>query len=56
MTSLGANRVIVLMLVVALVIVLAGCGSKGGYYKDDGPPRGISKSDIEKIPDAVPKS
>lgn len=42
-------------IVLVIVVVLAGCGSRGGYYKDDGPPRGISKSDIERIPDAVPK-
>ena len=47
--------IIELMLVVALVVAPAGCGPRGGYYKDDGPPRGISKADIEKIPDAVPK-
>ncbi len=47
----ATTRAIVLVIVVAL----AGCGSRGGYYKDDGPPRGISKSDIERIPDAVPK-
>ena len=30
-------------------------GPGGGYYRDDGPPRGVSKSDVEAIPDAVPK-
>lgn len=39
-----------------IVLVLAGCASRGGYYQDDGPPRGVSKSDIEKIPNAVPRN
>lgn len=41
----------------ALLVVLgiSACTSKGGYYKDDGPPRGVSKSEIAKIPDAVPQ-
>ena len=39
----------------AVVVVVAGCGSRGGYYRDDWPPRGVSKSDVEGIPDAVPK-
>ena len=46
-------RTITLALVV--FAVLEGCGSRGGYYQDDGPPRGVSSADIEKIPNAVPK-
>ena len=39
---------------IALTITACGIG-KGGYYKDDGPPRRVKQSDIAKIPDAVPK-
>lgn len=39
-----------------LIAALFGCAGKGGYYKDDGPPRGVSSSAISKIPDAVPKA
>lgn len=39
-----------------IIAALIGCGpGKGGYYKNDGPPRGISASELAKIPDAVPK-
>ena len=41
-----------------LVVALAGCGSsakKGGYYKDDGP-HDNPPSNLERVPDAVPKS
>ena len=46
-----AIRCLPLLLTAALV----ACGGKGGYYKDDGPPRGVSSSAIKGIPDAVPK-
>ena len=37
-------------------VALAACSfGKGGYYKDDGPPRRVKDSDIAKIPDAIPK-
>ena len=42
------------MCFVALTVTACGIG-KGGYYKDDGPPRRVKQSDIAKIPDAVPK-
>lgn len=38
-----------------MMVALAGCGGKGGYYKDDGPPRGVSSSQIARIPDAMPQ-
>lgn len=40
---------------VATVIVLSACASRGGYYKDDGPPR-RHPVDIHGIPDAVPRN
>ena len=43
-----------LMCFVVMTITACGIG-KGGYYKDDGPPRRVKQSDIAKIPDAVPK-
>lgn len=49
-------RICLRVVTLALVMALAGCASRGGYYQDDGPPRGVSKSDIEKIPNAVPKN
>lgn len=42
--------------VIVIVAAIAGCSSRGGYYQDDGPPRGVSKSAVEKIPDAVPRN
>lgn len=45
------------VLVLFIVVTIAACSSgKGGYYKDDGPPRRAKKPDITKIPDAVPKN
>ena len=44
------------LLLMGLVLTIAACSSKNGYYRDDGPPRGVTKSDIERIPDAVPKN
>jgi len=41
-----------------LVLVLAGCGStakKGGYYKDDGP-QDNPPSNLDRVPDAVPRN
>lgn len=52
MISSSMRRIAILIIIAAL----AGCGSRGGYYQDDGPPRGVSKSDIEKIPNAVPRN
>lgn len=53
-TRLVVPTIRVLPLVMAAALTSCGIG-KGGYYKDDGPPRGIGASDITKIPDAVPK-
>jgi len=39
---------------VAAVVVLSACASRGGYYKDDGPP-GRHPVDLHDIPDAVPR-
>ena len=46
-------RSLILVLVLALLV---SCSSyrRGGYYKDDGPPKG-DKVDIASIPDAVPE-
>ncbi len=43
--------------VVLLLIALSGCGtvSRGGYYRDDGPPA-RTPGDIARIPDAVPQN
>jgi rare lipoprotein A len=41
-----------------LVMALAGCSStskKGGYYKDDGP-QDNPPSNLDRVPDAVPRS
>lgn len=40
---------------VAMLIVLTACAPRGGYYKDDGPPR-RHPVDIHSIPDAVPRA
>ncbi len=51
----GMARRIILGLLGATLVVLAGCASRsGGYYKDDGPGRDIP-ADIASIPDAVPR-
>ena len=50
----GSPTTFILACVIGLSITACGIG-KGGYYKDDGPPRRVKASDIEKIPDAVPK-
>jgi rare lipoprotein A len=44
------------LLLSLMVVVLAACSSSrpGGYYKDDGPPRRVP-SNMDKIPDAVPR-
>lgn len=42
------------MLILAAAVVLAACASRGGYYKDDGPPA-RPEVDIDRIPDAVPR-
>jgi rare lipoprotein A len=41
----------------ALCLLAAACGStsKGGYYKDDGP-HANPPANLERVPDAVPKS
>jgi len=39
---------------VAALVLLSACASRGGYYKDDGPP-GRHPVDINSIPDAVPR-
>lgn len=56
-----ARRWIGLAGTVLLALAIAGCGTSGGgkkrgggYYKDDGPGNDIP-SDIDKIPDAVPR-
>lgn len=36
-------------------VLVTGCASRGGYYKDDGPPR-RHPVDIHSIPDAVPRA
>lgn len=40
--------------VLAAAVLVSGCASRGGYYKDDGPPK-RHPVDIHSIPDAVPK-
>lgn len=55
--SIGAR--LAAALAIALVIGLAGCGSSGkrsggGYYKDDGPDAN-PPSNLDSIPDAVPR-
>ena len=40
--------------IVAVALVVAGCINRGGYYKDDGPPR-RAKVDVSRVPDAVPR-
>lgn len=44
-----------LLPVLLLVIALSGCATRGGYYRDDGPPV-RAPADINRIPDAVPRS
>jgi len=42
---------------ILMAMLLAACGggsNKGGYYKDDGPPR-RAPSNLDRIPDAVPR-
>jgi rare lipoprotein A len=39
---------------VILAALLSACAHNGGYYQDDGPPKG-STVDISSIPDAVPR-
>ncbi len=41
-------------IVLGIVLVVAGCINRGGYYKDDGPPR-RAKVDVSRVPDAVPR-
>ncbi|MGO3740715.1 septal ring lytic transglycosylase RlpA family protein [Kerstersia sp.] len=47
-----------LLLACVLAVLLAACGSApkrgGGYYKDDGPHARVP-SDLDKVPDAVPR-
>jgi len=38
----------------AAMVALSACAPKGGYYKDDGPPK-RPRVDIHGIPDAVPR-
>ena len=40
--------------VLVLAVLLAACGSRGGYYQDDGLPR-RPKVDPATVPDAVPQ-
>lgn len=40
--------------VLAAVVLVSACASRGGYYKDDGPPS-RHPVDIHSIPDAVPR-
>jgi len=44
-------------LAIALCLLVAACGStpKGGYYKDDGP-HANPPANLDRVPDAVPKS
>lgn len=42
-------------MVLAVAMLAAACGSRGGYYKDDGPPR-RPPVDMQSIPDAVPRA
>lgn len=39
----------------AAAVLVTGCASRGGYYKDDGPPS-RHPVDINSIPDAVPRA
>lgn len=41
--------------VLAAIVLVSGCASRGGYYKDDGPPK-RHPVDIRSIPDAVPRA
>lgn len=56
--SLGAR--LATALAITLVVVLAGCGTSGkrsgggGYYKDDGPDAN-PPSNLDSVPDAVPR-
>jgi rare lipoprotein A len=43
-----------LLLSLVLAVLLAACGSRGGYYQDDGPPR-RPQVDPDTVPDAVPR-
>jgi len=40
---------------VAALIILSACAHRGGYYKDDGPPK-RHPADLQDIPDAVPRA
>lgn len=50
-TPVSAQR---LLLSLVLAVLLAACGSRGGYYQDDGPPR-RSQVDPDTVADAVPR-
>lgn len=50
-------RIVGLVVILALTLVLAACSGGrggGGYYMDDGPPRN-PPSNLDSIPDAVPR-
>lgn len=43
------------VLALAVLVLAGGCNSRGGYYKDDGPPS-RHPVDMRSIPDAVPRA
>lgn len=55
MTGLNfAAKRISFVSLIALIGLISACGFRGGYYKDDGPPK-KSKLDVKAIPDAIPR-
>lgn len=50
----GVPHVLTRALLYAMLVIVAGCASRGGYYKNDGPGAGIPP-DIAAIPNAVPR-
>ena len=42
------------VIVLGIALAASGCINRGGYYKDDGPPR-RAKVDVSRVPDAVPR-
>ncbi|MDZ7840366.1 MAG: septal ring lytic transglycosylase RlpA family protein [Gammaproteobacteria bacterium] len=50
----GPRRMLAWAAALAVVMIVAGCASRGGYYKDDGPPA-RPPMDIQSIPDATPR-
>lgn len=44
------------ILIIGVALTLSGCFSnKGGYYKDDGPPKWVNNKKVSRVADAVPK-